>query len=291
MKATLTKDVGIWLDYSCLPQGERNSDENDYFRHMLARNCYLATSSHVITIWPNESTPLKRAWCIAEVAMSHWRVDVGAVAFRFVEDELKGGACNSTDPVGEFRALGPEVLSVTTALEQVTRSARSPDEIDKWFRRNEIQTTVERDLHIISASLFAATASLRQLGRTAIVYKGIAITAESLWWSVAFCFFFIFKPLAAAALSAADRVAPGGDFPGLCRALVWVLLTFCWGLFNGIPKIVTLLLAPVELIRRMAVSTIEKRRAHLVEDAAQEAFSQTFQLTPTVQISASRQSK
>ena len=255
------KSVGFWLDYCCLPQGTRDADEEHFFRRLLARNCELATTSHVLAVWRDEREQLGRAWCLSEVALGRWGSQAASVALG-AEDAEPASA-----PAPKFRLgdLGAPVREAADALQEAARAAPSTAAMREWLAVRGIAATREDDLRLIAASLQAAVSPARRLGARAVLWNATALAIESLWWSIAFVFIAP-APLAALALASADRVAPD-EKPTLGQAVGFVALTFCWGLLNGIRRMATMALFPLEAARRLCASAFERCRADAIERA------------------------
>lgn len=62
--------IGLWVDFSCVPQGHRTASEQAMFEKVLGRLELLLTSSTVVALRRKNDDYSKRAWCVTEFWLS-----------------------------------------------------------------------------------------------------------------------------------------------------------------------------------------------------------------------------
>lgn len=177
--ASCLERVGIWYDFTCMPQRpfESNRQRSDFDWYLRNLNELIA-ASHVLIAW--DKTSLNRAWCLYEAVVAHCKqhvsVDITPNAAHKMTVTVQGGGI----PLREFASETPIVLNLEQGDGEhlVVQGSRdlaanveqraslllgsSEGDIEDFFRSNEIQTSHEEDLRVVARLL----SSYRPLNRS-----------------------------------------------------------------------------------------------------------------------------
>ena len=142
------EQVGVWYDYSCMPQQPFNSnEERDDFTSQLSGLSNLIAHSHVLLTW--DAGCLSRAWCLYEALVAHHEDEVNIditpnhpTKLHLEFDDQRAATCHGS------RALADNLDGRLTMI-----SGLDADALETTFRNNDIRTSRNEDLTIVAALL------------------------------------------------------------------------------------------------------------------------------------------
>lgn len=258
-RCILDRSIGIWLDYCCVPQDAQDSTEKAYFLDAMLGLTRLASRSHVISLWPDESLQLTRAWCAAEVAIN--KAATGFMPVKPRDVSLTHLSTFAGDSL--FADLSEETAATVADMLNVARNARGPTDVATWLCRNGLRCTVSADLPLVAAGVFAAAASPRRIGPLATAFRFCELVVELIWWIGAFPIIVL-----APGMAVFVRIARGAKHwldKGFLYEYLWMnlfgLLIFLYFLAS---IAIVFIFFPVELLRRLLESRVAVQRAAFV---------------------------
>jgi len=179
--------VGVWYDYSCMPQKPFQSDaEEEMFDWNLNNLNSLISSSHVLMAWDEES--VDRAWCLYESIIAAqdegFNVDITPNHPSKLFLDLGGSGVKSVGskelptkirqrievvPGLEINLLESGVKSVgseelATKIHQRTEelTGLETNEVENFLSKNRIQTALPGDLPRVARLISSYLAGVRQ---------------------------------------------------------------------------------------------------------------------------------
>jgi hypothetical protein len=243
---------------------------------MLPELCYLACTSIVIAIWPDEIQQSRRAWCVCEAAIGQAVTGYGVP----VPIDSLGTFSADADPDHRGAVLVREMTmntkTVLGELQQIARSAEHPSVLKSWFKSRGIVCTHEQDLDIVAAAVFAAMFPMCGLRGVSIMTECLSRIVGIIWTIVSLPVFVLY-PISAVALRIgnSEYLAPRAVSRwGIAARLP---LVFIIGLLYGGPMMLSALVpAPVEKLRKyLKRITLKAKGRYVAECAAHSAAIQS----------------
>jgi hypothetical protein len=270
---------GIWLDYCCLPQGNRDADEENYFRKMLPQIIYLATKSNVIAIWPQEQVQLRRGWCLVELAVNQaGKIASAARPNEFLISTNHENYEESGDNSLPLVNMSDETMATVRELLEAAKESRNSYCIKKWLLNIGAKCTNDSDIYVLSEAVYAAMRPVYRMGLLPAILAMISWSLELFWWILAFPILITY-PLGAFLTymveNRVEKLPPRKPSRSCLKEVVVVTsLIFCfvipWFVFWVISLSPTLLIIvgiyPIEWIRRRIVSKVLKIKAEYISE-------------------------
>jgi len=250
------KNIGIWIDYCCLPQGKRTEEEKSYFDQMLSQICYLAASCVVVVVWPDEDQQRKRAWCLVEVAINRVSTKTGAV--RPIDRLFYGNSEIIDNERGEivlFSDLSENTRSYLFNLIYIAKKSNNSSCILEWLAKNQVNCTYKEDLEVVATAIYATVAPLRRIGLGLSFLNICSNIIETIWWIYSLPVVLTF-PLHPITLNIADKIFDLLDNPNYRKStkiffgFLFFIFALIWGILTILSFAFLMPLFPLEILRK-----------------------------------------
>lgn len=125
---SLLDGVGVWYDYTCLPQHPRTQEETGYFKECLKGLSEVFQHAPMLIIRLRDDDYEQRGWCLAELASG----DLSAFTPLVLFTELLGKRWHQSEVLAPLERVVAEKLKHNTAPELVRNAKFAMDFISSW---------------------------------------------------------------------------------------------------------------------------------------------------------------
>jgi hypothetical protein len=252
--------IGFWLDYCCLPQGDRSAQEQAYFISMMPQVISLASRSTIIGIWSKEEICLRRAWCLVESAVNYSATKAGPV----ISTAGKANKAVASRTAPAFANPGPATGVAIAQLSALARRARTADEVLDWLMAQGANCTLDTDLNFVAAAMFSAAIPEWRIGLRAASWSILGLGSTCVWILLAVPLFLMvpLRALIHGCLNGWQESPKIQD--GWLSKLSWFvepLLASVMAPFMIAESLWFLALLPIEMTRRLCEKQIIRERS------------------------------
>lgn len=260
----IQRNIGIWLDYCCLPQKNLTPDEEEYIRYMMPQIIYLAAISTMLALWQNEDKQMKRAWCFVEYTINYSAGNFGVVKpkteYKYVP------YANLNDKI-MFANLAANTTKEVENILTLARSSNTFEDVFSWMKSNGKKCTIPSDLSLLAKAVFASNVPVRKMGFQAVLLSIIANSLELFWLLIMFPFLAMY-PLASNIGVKMDRMSnEHPDIESLKK--FWLIIpaftyTLIFGLICILIGALSLIFYPIEFFRQKLKSSLLRSRGDYI---------------------------